>query len=259
MLDQTDDLDDKEPWYVHTLFASKAVKNPYGLRDGELVSVEEVDRGLACNCTCPGCGNPLEAHKGDIRLPYFSHYRGAECGVGYETALHLLAKEVLSETKRLLLPKLFACPDRSIWREGTKIHQVWVVHKGTRIEFEKVWVEAALGEIIPDVILEVQNRKLLVEIKVTHGVDKEKFAKIEALDISTIEFDFSASDRAITKEELKTALVGNYMPRGIGGGRWIYHTKLKAAREQANREYVELNPPPPEPPKPKKPAQGVLF
>ena len=236
------------------------MKNPYGLRDGVLVSVEEVERGLACNCTCPGCGHPLEAHKGDIRLPYFSHYRGAECGVGYETALHLLAKEVLSEQKRLLLPTLYVCPDRSVWREGTTINQVWVVHKWTRIDFTNVYVEAALGEIIPDVILEVQGQRLLVEIKVTHGVDEKKLGKIQELNLSTVEYDFSAEDRAIDKQQLKHALIDQYQPRGFGGGRWVYNTKSAEAKIRANREYLEQNPiPEPAPSEPKKPQQGVLF
>jgi hypothetical protein len=236
------------------------MKNPYGIRDGQILLVDAVDRGLACNCTCPGCGHPLEAHKGDIRSPYFSHYRGSECGVGYETALHLMAKEVLAETKQLLLPPLRVYPEKAIYRAGTKAHPIWLVKKGMQFTFDKVLVEAVLGEIIPDVILEIRSRRLLVEIKVTHGVDKEKLAKIESLDISAIEFNFSLADRAVTKADLQRALVEKYMPLGFGGGYWIYHTNLRETRERANREYLEQNPPPPPPPpEPPKLQQGVLF
>lgn len=230
------------------------VKNPYGLRDGKPVLVDDVERGLACNCICPGCGHRLEAHKGDIIAPYFSHYRGSECGVGYETALHLLAKEILLETKCLLLPKLRAIPSKELLRVGTTAKPVWVVQENTRITFDSVALEAALGDIIPDVILELRGQKLFVEIKVTHGVDAEKLAKIHALNISTIEFDFSAADRAITKEQLKSALIDKYMPTRRGRGNWIYHTKLSEAQEEANRVYLEENPPPPP-----EPTQKFLF
>ena len=245
------------------------MKNPYGLRSGELVSVEQVSRGLACNCTCPGCGHRLEANKGDIRRPYFSHYRGSECGAGYETALHILAKEVLSERKQLLLPRLTVQVERALFRAGTVRNKIVVIDGWERFTFESVAVEQVLGCIIPDIILELQGRKLLVEIKVTHGIDQEKFEKIKALGVSTIEYDFSGANRALTKQDLKAALIDKQMPPGQGRGFWIYHSKRQQLQDQVNRDYIEQNPmppamlspqtPPPVSPNPKKPAQGVLF
>jgi hypothetical protein len=242
------------------------LKNPYGIRDGVPVLVDDVERGLACNCTCPSCGEPLEAHKGDIVLPYFAHFRGAtECGYGYETALHLLAKEVLAETKRLLLPPLRVRPDRSVWFPGSKRHQIYLVPEaGELIHFDSVSVEHALGGMVPDVVLVKYGRKLIVEIKVTHGIDDEKRAKIRALDVSAIEYDFSAASRAITKQDLKGAFLSQYT-----SCQWFHHPKHRETLERVNREFLEMNPrpapiPPPvpaPPPRPKstKPTQLSLW
>lgn len=48
-------------------------KIPFGLRDGRMVEVSEVESGLACRCVCPSCGQPLQARKGPIRTHYFAH------------------------------------------------------------------------------------------------------------------------------------------------------------------------------------------
>jgi len=99
------------------------MRNPYGQKDGELLTASEVERGLACNCVCPACGHRLQSHQGKQRNPYFSHYRGSDCGAGYETALHLLAKDILLEEKKILLPELKVTSDISIAITGTRLEE----------------------------------------------------------------------------------------------------------------------------------------
>ena len=37
-------------------------------KDGQLVSVEDVARGKACECCCPECGETLVARQGEVRF-----------------------------------------------------------------------------------------------------------------------------------------------------------------------------------------------
>ena len=86
---------------------SHALKNPYGLQNNIVRTPESVERGLACGCVCPACGEPLVANHGtEIKQPYFSHESGRSCEAAYQTALHLLAKEVLATEKKIMLPPL---------------------------------------------------------------------------------------------------------------------------------------------------------
>lgn len=49
------------------------VKLKYALDNNKnLVSVDEVANGLACNCFCPACNCKLEAKQGEIRVPLSS-------------------------------------------------------------------------------------------------------------------------------------------------------------------------------------------
>jgi hypothetical protein len=65
-------------------------KIPFGLKNGILVSVSEVDSGLACGCVCPSCYKKLQAKKGKKVAHYFSHDPAEdtkECKSAFETAI----------------------------------------------------------------------------------------------------------------------------------------------------------------------------
>ena len=66
---------------------------PYGLKDGNIVHINEVERGLACNCICPACNGSLIARKGGIKCHHFGHNPGLNCNS--ETALHATGKRMI--------------------------------------------------------------------------------------------------------------------------------------------------------------------
>src|SRR5688572_7292525 len=85
--------------------------------NGSVVSIFKVPTGLACNCLCPVCKEPLEAkNKNKMsnealvpgqKIAHFAHNDGSICAGAAETAIHRFAKEVLTRTKKLMLPPLF--------------------------------------------------------------------------------------------------------------------------------------------------------
>ena len=50
------------------------IRIPFAVRidTGEMVSVDEVERGLACNCKCPSCDGRLVARKADVNAHHFA-------------------------------------------------------------------------------------------------------------------------------------------------------------------------------------------
>ena len=73
----------------------------YALSNGKLVSVEDVPAGLKCDCFCPACGEQLVAKKGQKMTHHFAHKAGTNCAFGYQTSLHLLAKDILANARRM--------------------------------------------------------------------------------------------------------------------------------------------------------------
>lgn len=69
------------------------IKIPYALKDGILVHVDSVERGLACGCLCPACNNAVQARQGQRNSHHFSHAGKVNCK----------PKKVLCTVAKLLL------------------------------------------------------------------------------------------------------------------------------------------------------------
>lgn len=178
---------------------TSSFQTPFGLRDGKLIHVNDLPRGLDCGCVCPACGGALVARKGDIKLHHFAHAKGDNCAEAYETALHIAAKDILSEYKEIKLP--------AVEVKFTSYRKAIVLAPARIYELESVRLEKRIGQIIPDVLAVVGGKELIVEIRVTHAVDEEKCNKIRALNRSAIEIDLSDLARDTTISELKKHVV----------------------------------------------------
>ncbi len=206
------------------------MKNPYGLKDGQLVTVDSVERGLACGCTCPKCGWRLEARKGEEKEHYFAHDDGPDCGAGYQTAVHQLAKESLQEGK-LLLPSLAIYPsEKRTHPLGRRVYRE-IVREDAWFVADEVSLEYKIGRAIPDIVFRVKERLLLIEIWVTHPINAKDLAKIMSLDIGAIQFNFSKMDGLVTKEELRQRLES-------GSGEWLFHPQQQREQERLDRDFA---------------------
>jgi hypothetical protein len=181
----------------------------FGLdRTGRMRGIVEVEQGLACNCECPECGSPLVARKGAVRVHHFAH-RGASCTTGGETALHRMAKQIVADQRRLVLPgqdtptpyQDAALPDDMCW-------------PGRR----------------PDVVLWSDSATLHVEVTVTHRCGPEKLDEMVRKGIPTIELDLSQAYQrqrlGWTVEQLIDRLIHDPAIR-----RWL-HLPEPASEEQ---------------------------
>lgn len=172
----------------------------YALKDEEAVHISEVDSGLKCGCVCPACGEKLVAKKGVKLMHHFAHHAGHICEYGYESSLHLAAKEIISKAKRFVLPPVYLdFPD------SYKKSQLLSPSKG--ISVDSVKLEQRYGNVVPDIVVTSNKKELFVEIFVTHRIDEEKLKKLKSANISTIEIDLSKLENTITTEELSQILL----------------------------------------------------
>lgn len=152
---------------------------------GKNVYIDEVPNGKNCGCFCKECGGDLVAkNNGKIKVHHFAHATGNDSISCSQTALHILAKEIIAEERCVAIP-----------RSG-------------KIEFysaDKVELEKSLGDIIPDVFATVKGRAFMMEILVSHAIDEEKLDKIKEHRISCIEIDLSGKTFEL-KEDVRVAL-----------------------------------------------------
>lgn len=180
----------------------KRLNLTYALKDGEITHISNVERGLKCGCTCPSCGETLVARKGQRVIHHFAHRPTKNCEYGYESSLHLAAKEILSQTKRMVIPPVYSHFPNSC---KEKI----LVHDAKEITVDRVVLEQRFNDVVPDIVVYAGEKYFFIEIFVTHCVDQKKLKKLRAADISTIEIDLSKIDHPIAKEELTTLLTEN--------------------------------------------------
>jgi hypothetical protein len=235
-----------------------AIKLLHGVRGGRIVRITEVENGLSCGCVCPTpqCGAQLIAVQGSKVAWHFRHYlenhheqTEYECAEAIETAIHLLAKDILASNKEQILPARTATLRRHNFDEIKQEHKklrTRVVQEQRLVFFDDMRSENDYSTYIntddsfikPDVIAVKGSMEMYFEIRVTHAVDKVKREKIKELGKSCIEIDLSHVDRNISIDALKKEVLDPT------NRKWICHRKddkflrqATAIEEQAGKFY----------------------
>lgn len=193
-------------------------KNHYILaatnKDRRTVFIDDVPNGKDCGCVCKECGGELIAkNNGNIKAHHFAHKSGNDSIKCSQTALHLLAKEIIAEEKRI---PAFA-------DGGIKF-----------VEADFVEQEKNLGDIIPDLYAEHNGKPVAVEIFVSHAVDDEKIAKIQNHRLTTFEIDLSEL-LFETKEDVRQAIydIKNIRP--------IYDEQFTEKALADKKQFIDTN------------------
>lgn len=208
--------------------SSYTLKLPYGLRDGKLIHISEIlshEYGLNCNCVCPHCGIILQAKLPKTKVDFtarFAHHDADNCNYATETAIHMKAKEIIDAAKFIVIPELTA--------SFNNLEKV--VCEKRKINFDRVELEYRIDNIIPDVVAYKGDRPLLIEIKITHGIDDIKLEKIKSLGISTIEIDLSDMDTNFNPDILYEEVITKTDRK-----MWIYNIKEENSVEQLRKEF----------------------
>jgi len=209
------------------------------LCEGELVTIDAVKAGLACNCFCPCCNEQLIAKKGAQKVHHFAHYKSPECAGGIETPLHRICKDIIQQKKEFTLPPYFSS-------KGKKMADAITIRP------DRVFLEKRLDTIVPDIVVEYKGRTLLVEIEVTHPVDEIKQKKIKRKGYAVVCVDarkivkdlFEKGDYFLEDEAFQNTLI-----YGVAFKKWLYNPKYhqierKQAKESAERRkqlFLEKN------------------
>ena len=172
----------------------------YALKDGNIVSIDEVQSGKDCGCVCPACGDELIARKGEKRMHHFAHRSNEDCEYGYESSLHLAAKDILSRSEKMVIPPIYV-----EFPQSGKSKELLSLKK--EIPVDRVELEKRFDTIIPDIVVYSGDKYFFIEIYVTHPIDDEKLKKLKEKNISTIEIDLSKIKRDISVEELSDILL----------------------------------------------------
>jgi hypothetical protein len=138
------------------------IKLPYGLREGKIVHISEVEQGLQCECICPACKERLIARKGEQRIDHFAHYNKGNCQEGLESGLHLAAKKILESCQSIVLPPIMIDFGYSepTWFENGGTGQCLkpiMLCAEKKYSISNILVEQKIKDIIPDILVYINN------------------------------------------------------------------------------------------------------
>ena len=190
----------------------------YAIKEGQIVHISAVEKGLACGAACPACGERLIARKGKKVSHHFAHHSVKECEYGYETLLHLAAKEIIARHKFMTIPPVY------VGFMSSK--KPVLISPARKIKIDRVELEKRQECLIPDIVIYSGDKKLFVEILVTHRVDKRKLYEITKAGISTIEIDLSDKP-VLTEEELSDVVLND-----VESKKWVYNSVAEHWREK---------------------------
>lgn len=133
-------------------------------------------------------------------MHHFAHRSSKNCEYGYESSLHLAAKDILLHSEKMVIPPVYVeFPQSNKPKE--------LVSEEMEISIDGVELEKHLDGIIPDIVVSSGEKCFFIEIYVTHPIDEEKLKKLKEQNISTIEIDLSKTGRDISVEELSNILL----------------------------------------------------
>ncbi|USK69189.1 competence protein CoiA family protein [Peribacillus asahii] len=189
-------------------------KLPYGLKNGKIVYISDVESGLKCNCVCPSCNGQLIAKKGSRKNHHFAHYNSEECSHGLETALHFVAKEIINKRKKFRIPNVIL-PFGIRKKERVFRNSAYINISNVRLEYK-------LEGVVPDILANINGTLLIIEIKVTHGIDSVKLEKLKSLNISTIEINLSRHSRSFNPVEFEKIIIDE-----VENKKWIFNKRVE--------------------------------
>lgn len=127
-----------------------------------------------------------------------------------ESLLHREVKAILERATSIVVPGWKVSPTGAIQT---------VRERPVRVELAGARLEKKLGRIIPDVIPRLKTgEEWLVEVTVTNTITPERMERIRAVDMPTLEIDFSHMAGVISRNALRELVLNN-----VVGKVWLHH------------------------------------
>ena len=182
-------------------------------QSNRLVHVSEVPRGLACNCRCVACDEPLVARQGSVREHHFAHSSGREpCDVSHESLLHRYAKQVIAQASGLVTPPH---SDKIIGDLGLEFRSEFT----SWMSLVDVEVEHAIGGIRPDLLGFTElGCQVAIEVAYSSFCDLVKISTFKELSLPALEIDL----RAFTPEAFDPDAVKRTVLDDVASKRWLW-------------------------------------
>ena len=187
----------------------------FGLNEfNQLIHVREAARGLACQCRCVVCDEPLVARQGQVREHHFAHASNREpCDSNHESLLHQYAKQLIVQASGLTAPLTPAVARFLALEDHTTSTFLQAL--------SSVQEEVTMGCIRPDLlVVTADGIQVAIEIAYSSFCDLIKVAAFEKLNLPVLEIDLSRfTPDNFDPDEVKKAVLESLAKKN-----WVWPT-----------------------------------
>lgn len=190
----------------------------FGLNEfNQLIHVREAERGLACQCRCVVCDEPLVARQGKVREHHFAHASNREpCDSNHESLLHQYAKQLIVQASGLTAPMTPVMARFLALEDNTTSTFLQAL--------SSVQEEVTMGCIRPDLlVVTTDGIQVAIEIAYSSFCDLIKVAAFEKLNLPALEIDLSRfTPDNFDPDEVKKAVIESLAQKN-----WVWPTALQ--------------------------------
>lgn len=221
------------------------VKLPFGIRNGILVHISEItleEKGLACNCFCPNCNEPLIAKKGEVKIHHFAHSK-SNCSTedAMKKAFEYLLKETILKSGYFELPEYTLSYNKNITKveniSDNKVEinltETEVVRKRGFISIDKVDIKEK--DNLTEIVIEGNDEKIIIQLilKNFEIIQKFNFNKEEGISVLQIDLrKYYDKFNLLDKKTLEDILINE-----IKNKKWVFSQNA----ENIKNEIVDKN------------------
>ncbi len=184
--------------------------------DGRVLHISEAERGMNCDCLCPGCGEKLIARKGSELGHHFAHSSGVDCKSGYDASLCYAFLRGITELGWIQLPAYIR--NRSIVDDGSGFH---ILAPAAKVKISKVELTRKAGIGITGLIAYCGEKPMRIRILTAYTISKTNFANVKAAGLPVLEIDLSRED-VINNEIIRGMLTSP--PSNV---HWVYNKRAE--------------------------------
>ena len=183
--------------------------------DGKIVHISEIERGLACSCVCPSCGDMLVARKGTEVGHHFAHSSGEDCKNGFTASLYYAFLRGISELGYIQLPPY--SKNRSVVEDGSGLH---VIMPQAKVRVNRAEVTKRAGEVT-GIVMYCGEKPLILKLLTAYTTGRKNIAKIETVGLPVIEIGLSRED------EINNSMVLSLLKNPTKQVYWVYNKRAE--------------------------------
>lgn len=198
-------------------------------KNGETVHISEVQRGGACGCVCPACGDELIARKGSEVKHHFAHTSNDRCENGFTASVCLAFKRAIDRQGFLCLPAYMK--NRSVVEGGSGVH---VIIPESKIQVSGTAATKRAGAVT-GLMTYFKAKPLIITVLTSYSTKKAHDPeKIKAIGIPVIEIDLSR------EKDINDSLICDVLLGKTDLVYWIYNGKADGIWSQTEAKCTRL-------------------